>query len=64
MNQSELNRAVANATRESVSYIKRRGFQLADLTDQMDQHSEEHGPLVIDWDQVNIDRQQISLGRL
>ena len=54
MTQAEIDRAVAHATGESVSTIRRLGFLLAgpggDLTDP---DSEEHGPYVIDWDQLN-----------
>ncbi len=46
MRQHELNRAVARATGESLSTIRRMGFgPLAPLPDESDR-----GPLVLDWD--------------
>ncbi len=49
MKQADLNRAVAHATGESVSTIKRLGFLLADPDDLLDPESEENGPYVIVW---------------
>lgn len=56
MNQADLNRAVARATGESVSTIKRLGFLLADSTDPLDPESDDHGPHVIDWDELHAQR--------
>jgi len=51
MQQNELNRAVARATGETVSRIKRIGFLLADPdTEGVDPDDETLGPHVIDWD--------------
>ena len=44
MSRHELNRAVAQATGESVDAIRRRGFHALD-TDENDS-----GPRVLDWD--------------
>ena len=49
MKQADLDRAVARATGESVSTIKRLGFLLAEPDDCLDPESEEYGPYVIDW---------------
>jgi len=49
MRQSELNRAVASVTGETIATIKRLGFLLADPeTDQSP--STDSGPAVLDWD--------------
>ncbi|MCH5376547.1 MAG: hypothetical protein JJ992_21470, partial [Planctomycetes bacterium] len=51
MQQNDLNRAVARATGETVSRIKRIGFLLADPeTETLDPDDETLGPRVIDWD--------------
>ena len=51
MQQNDLNRAVARATGETVSRIKRIGFLLADPeTQHLDPDDETLGPRVIDWD--------------
>jgi hypothetical protein len=52
MHQSDLNRAVAAATGETVTTIKRLGFLLADPDLELDPHDEELGPYVIDWDEL------------
>jgi hypothetical protein len=48
MTQAELNREVASRTGESVSTIRRLGFNLLDIPCRP--------PLVVDWDQL--DRQR------
>ncbi|QDU62398.1 hypothetical protein Pan216_41310 [Planctomycetes bacterium Pan216] len=53
MEQSALDRAVARATGESVSTIKRLGFFLIDSGDGLTPEAEEPGPQVIDWDELN-----------
>ncbi len=61
MKQADLDRAVARATGETVSTIKRLGFMLADPVDgfeSSDSESDEHGPHVIDWDEVEADRNE------
>lgn len=52
MHQSDLNRAVAEATGETVTTIKRLGFLLADPDLELDPHDEDLGPYVIDWDEL------------
>ena len=52
MKQTDLDRAVARATGETVSTIKRLGFLLADPTDSLDTDSDARGPNVIDWDEL------------
>ena len=52
MKQADLDRAVARATGETVSTIKRLGFLLAEPDDCLDPESDEHGPYVIDWDEL------------
>ena len=57
MKQADLNRAVARATGETVSTIKRLGFLLADPADEVvDAEAAEYGPRVIDWDDLAIIR--------
>ena len=56
MKQNDLNRAVAQATGESISTIKRLGFLLSDPDDYRDPESEEFGPYVIDWDELDAQR--------
>lgn len=58
MTQSRLNRAVARATGEDISTIKRMGFSIAgpDLTDF---DYEPAAPSVIDWDEL--DRERVAL---
>ena len=58
MKQADLDRAVARATGETVSTIKRLGFLLADPDDCLDLESEEHGPYVIDWDELETQRHE------
>ena len=50
MNQSELNRAVAGATGESLSTIQQRGFTL------LTPIPIEREPLVMDWDEYDQER--------
>jgi hypothetical protein len=51
MQQNDLNRAVARATGETVSRVKRIGFLLSDPeTENLDPDDEQWGPRVIDWD--------------
>ena len=56
MKQADLDRAVARATGETVSTIKRLGFLLADPIDSLNSDSDEHGPHVIDWDELESQR--------
>jgi hypothetical protein len=50
MTQSELDRAVAAATGESVDTISRRGFVL------LTPNPIESEPLVVDWDELDANR--------
>jgi hypothetical protein len=53
MSQTEVNRAVARATGESVGTIQRLGFLIADPDiDLEDSDDEALGPYVIDWDEL------------
>lgn len=55
MQQNDINRAVAHATGESVSRIKRIGFLLADPEAEfLDPDDELCGPQVIDWDEPDV----------
>lgn len=56
MKQADLNRAVARATGETVTTIKRLGFLLADPREPLDPDAEELGPHVIDWDELEVQR--------
>jgi len=57
MRQADLNRSVARATGETVSRIARLGFIIADPGERIDNpHSEDLGPLVIDWDAMHQQR--------
>ena len=52
MTQTELNRAIAQATGESVNEIAQRGFvELAAVPFERDTED-----LIIDWDEVDADR--------
>jgi len=63
MKQADLNRAVARATGETVSTIKRLGFLLAESGDSLDPESDEHGPYVIDWDELEAQRHETGTRR-
>ena len=63
MKQADLDRAVARATGETVSTIKRLGFLLADPTEMLDPDSDDAGPYVIDWDEVEAQRDKGSTRR-
>ena len=56
MKQADLNRAVALATGESMSTVKRLGFLLAEPDEVIDPAAEESGPYVIDWDALETNR--------
>ena len=53
MHQNDLNRAVARATGESVSTVKRLGFLLAEPANDLEADSSQLGPHVIDWDALD-----------
>ena len=56
MKQTDLNRAVALATGETIATVKRLGFLLAEPYETVDPDSETSGPLVIDWDELDHQR--------
>ena len=56
MKQSDLNRAVALATGETITTVKRLGFLLAEPDEAVNPDSETSGPLVIDWDELDDQR--------
>jgi hypothetical protein len=57
MRQADLDRAVARATGESVSTIKRLGFLLDEpLPETVDADADVFGPYVLDWDEVEFRR--------
>ena len=58
MKQADLDRAVARATGEAVSTIKRLGFLLAESTDCHDPDAEVLGPCIIDWDELEAQRDE------
>jgi len=58
MRQADLNRAVALATGESMSTVKRLGFLLAEPDETVDPAAEESGPYVIDWDELENSKRQ------
>lgn len=51
MRQTDLNRAVAHVTGESIATIQRLGFLLAEPEQSFDL-DREAGPQVIDWDEL------------
>ncbi|MFN3150469.1 hypothetical protein [Bremerella sp.] len=59
MHASELYRAVARATGETITTIHRRGFSLVeeDAIDLLDEVS--FGPNVVDWDELEVRRIQL-----
>ncbi len=64
MNQNDLNRAVAAATGETVSAIKRLGFMIADPAVPIDDPTDpELGGRVIDWDDFELFREDLDAGR-
>ncbi|QDV55352.1 hypothetical protein [Rosistilla oblonga] len=64
MNQNELNRAVAAATGETVSAIKRLGFLIADPSVRIDDPSDpDLGGRVIDWDDFELLSEDLDEGR-
>ena len=59
MNQNELNRAVARATGETVSAVKRIGFMIMDPAQPVEDPTDPvHGGRAIDWDDFERFQQQ------
>jgi hypothetical protein len=57
MNQSQLNRALARATGESLDTIHRMGFSIADPESvRYDPEPSRRRPLVVDWDDLDARR--------
>ena len=57
MSQAEVDAAVAEATGESVSTIRRRGFSIVTPLKVFDPDGEDLAlPQVVDWDRVEADR--------
>jgi hypothetical protein len=53
MNQSEINRAVAQATGETVREIRRRGFSLVNPDEVgFDTEPDDRPPQIVDWDSL------------
>jgi len=64
MTQWDLNRAVARATGESVSFVKHRGFLIDEPTGDADASDyADIKPQVIDWDQLDMERSSPMPGR-
>ena len=63
MKQADLDRAVACATGETVTTIKQLGFLLADPTDVLDLDSDQTGPNVVDWDALELQRNEAIMRR-
>jgi len=61
MKQAELDRAVARATGETVTTIKRLGFLLAGPADSLDPDADDDDPYVIDWDELEAQRHDGSI---
>ena len=56
MSQSEIDRSVAEATGESVSTIRRRGFSLVTPLTLFDPDENLAQPQVVDWDRLEAER--------
>lgn len=64
MNQNDLNRAVAAATGETVSVVKRLGFMIAAPSIPIDDPTDPvHGGRVIDWDDFDRVSEELDGGR-
>ncbi len=64
MNQNDLNRAVAAATNETVSVVKRLGFMILDPSIPIEDPTDPvHGGRVIDWDDFDLFREDLDEGR-
>lgn len=56
MTQAQLNRAVAEATGETVETIRHRGFSIVTPLKIFDPDDEMAQPQLADWDQIETDR--------
>jgi hypothetical protein len=58
MTQRDLDRAVAHATGEYISEIRRRGFSVLDsCADELDPDPRDAAPQIVDWDELDQLRQ-------
>ena len=59
MTQRELDQLVAAATGEDIRDIRNRGFSLADpLEVYFDPEPDDREPLMVDWDELEAERQR------
>ncbi|TWU40051.1 hypothetical protein Q31b_33950 [Novipirellula aureliae] len=64
MNQNDLNRAVAAATGDTVTAVKRLGFMILDPSIPIEEPTDPvHGGRVIDWDDFDLFRKDLDEGR-
>ena len=56
MKQTDLNRAVAQATGETISEIKRLGFVLEETPDDQEPSAWQLEPYALDWDELEAQR--------
>jgi hypothetical protein len=61
MHASDLHRAVARATGESLSAIRRRGFSLLGAEPDDDDRFAEQGAGSVDWDALDAERARLPL---
>jgi hypothetical protein len=61
MDQSQLNRAVAQATGETLDTVSHLGFSIADPQSvRYDPEPSQRPPLVVDWDELDARRQRFA----
>ena len=61
MNQTQLNRAVARATGETLDTISHLGFSIADpKVVDYDPEPSRRAPQVVDWDELDARRQRLA----
>ena len=57
MTQTQLDRAVAEVTGETLCTVRNRGFGIADPPEvNFDPEPHDRAPLVVDWDELDIER--------
>ncbi len=57
MTTTQLDRAVARATGETVCEVRRRGFSLADAAEvDFDPEPDDDSPLIVNWDELDPNR--------
>jgi hypothetical protein len=62
MTQAQLNRAVAQATGETISTIRRHGFSIVELP-SAEPLDRPRAPQMVDWDAVDARRMALFAGR-